>query len=84
MKDDDIIEMFREIASEESVYAPSFTVECLLQIDVLMKDGHKIVIYCGERTLVDCSGISHDGHFGVDNVMIMPIEDIEEIILRKR
>lgn len=84
MEDNEIIEMFRDIAVEESVYAPSFAVDCLLQVDVLMKGGHTIVIYCGERTLVDCSGISPDGHFGVDDVMIKPIRGIEEIHLKKR
>ncbi|WP_296862494.1 hypothetical protein [uncultured Methanobrevibacter sp.] len=84
MLDDEIIKMFRDIAVEESVYAPSFAVDCLLQVDVVMEGGHTIVIYCGERTLVDCSGISPDGHFGVDDVMIQPISDIEEIHLKKR
>ena len=84
MKDKDIIQMFKEIAVHESEYAPSFTVECLLQIDVVMEGGHTIRIYCGERTLVDCSGISPDGHFGVDEVMIQPICDIEEINLKMR
>lgn len=84
MLDDEIIKMFRDIAVEESVYVPSFAVDCLLQVDVLMKGGHTIVIYCGERTLVDCSGISPEGHFGVDNVMIKPIKDIKEIHLKMR
>lgn len=84
MKDNEIIEMFRDIAVEESVYAPSFTVNCLLQVDVIMKGGHTITIYCGERTLVDCSVISPDGHFGVDDVMIKPIKDIESIYLKMR
>ena len=47
-----------------------------------MKGGHTITIYCGEKALVDCSGISPDGHFGVDEVMIKPICDIEEIHLK--
>ena len=84
MLDDEIIKMFRDIAVEESVYAPSFAVDCLLQVDVLMGGDHTITIYCGERTLVDCSGISPDGHFGVDSVMIQPISDIEEIHLKMR
>lgn len=82
MLDDEIIETFRDIAIEESQYAPLFTFECLLQVDVVMKGGQTITIYCGERTLVDCSGISPDGHFGVDNVMIKPIKDIEFIHLK--
>lgn len=84
MLDNEIIEIFRNISVEESIYAPSFTIECLLQIDVVMKDGHTITIYCDEKTLVDCSGLSPDGHFGVDNVMIRPINDIEEIYLKFR
>jgi hypothetical protein len=84
MLDNEIVEKFREIAVEESQYAPSFTVECLLQVDVLMKGGHTITIYCGETTLVDCSGISPNGHFGVDSTMIKPICDIEEINLKLR
>lgn len=84
MKDNDIIEMFREIAVAESRYAPSFTVDCLLGVSILMKGGHTITIYCGEIALVDCSGISPDGHFGVDNTMIEPISDIEEINLKMR
>ena len=84
MEDNEIIEIFRDIAVEESVYVPSFAVDCLLQVDVVMKGGHTIIIYCGERTLVDCSGISPDGHFGVDSVMIQPISDIEEIHLKMR
>ena len=84
MEGNEIIEIFKDIAVEESQYAPSFTVECLLQVDVLMKGGHTIIIYCGERTLVDCSGISPDGHFGVDDVIIKPINDIEEIHLKFR
>ena len=55
-----------------------------MQVDVVMKGGQTITIYCGERTLVDCSGISPDGHFGVDNVMIKPIKDIESIHLKIR
>ena len=84
MKDDKIIEMFREIAIEESKYAPSFTVDCLLEAKIIMKNGHNIIIFCGERALVDCSGISPDGHFGIDNTMIWPIEDIEDIQLKMR
>lgn len=84
MLDDKIIEMFRNIAVEESVYAPSFIVDCLLQVDVVMKGGHTITIYCGEKALVDCSGISPDGHFGVDDTMIEPIKDIESIHLKMR
>ena len=84
MKDDKIIEMFRNIAIEESEYAPSFTVECLLEVKVILENGHNIIIYCGEKTLVDCSGISPDGHFGVDNTMIYPIKDIKEIQLKLR
>lgn len=84
MLDDDIIAMFRDIAVEESVYAPAFTVDCLLEVHVLMKGGQTIVIYCGEKTLVDCSGISPDGHFGVNETMIKPISDIESIQLRLR
>ena len=84
MEDNDIIEMFRDIAVEESVYAPSFVVDCLLQVDVVMKGGCAITIYCGERALVDCAGISPEGHFGIDDVMIKPISDIESIQLRMR
>ena len=84
MLDDEIIKMFRDIAVEESVYVPSFAVDCLLQVDVVMKGGHTIIICCGERTLVDCSGISPDGHFGVDSDMIKPIKDIESIQLKMR
>ena len=84
MKDDDIIEMFREIAVEESQFAPSFTVECLLEVNIFLKNRHRITIFCGEKTLVDCSGISPDGHFGVDNTMIQPICDIEKIELKLR
>ena len=84
MEIDEIIEIFRDIAVEESVYAPSFTVDCLLQVDVIMRGGHTITIYCGERTFVDCSGISPEGHFGVDETMITPIKDIEEIHLKMR
>ena len=31
MLDDEIIQMFRDIAVEESVYAPSFAVDCLFK-----------------------------------------------------
>ena len=84
MLDNEIVEMFRDIAVDESVYAPSFVVDCLLQVDVVMKGGCAITIYCGERALVDCSGISPDGHFGVDNVMIKPLKDIASIHLKIR
>ena len=84
MLDNEIVEMFRDIAVDESVYAPSFVVDCLLQVDVVMKGGCAITIYCGERALVDCAGISPEGHFGVDDVMIKPIADIESIHLKMR
>ncbi|WP_458453462.1 hypothetical protein [Methanobrevibacter sp.] len=84
MQDNEIIEMFRDIAVEESEYAPSFTVDCLLQVDVLMNGGHTITIYCGEKAYIDCSGISPDGHFGIDATKIKPICDIEEIHLKLR
>lgn len=84
MQDNEIIQMFRDIAVEESEYAPSFTVECLLQVDVVMKGNHTITIYCGEETLVDCSGIFPDGHFGIDAIKITPIKDIESIHLKMR
>ena len=84
MEDHEIIEIFRDIAVEESVFALSFAVDCLLQVDVVMEGGHTIVIYCGEKALVDCSGISPDGHFGVDATMIKPIKDIEAIHLKMR
>ena len=44
MIDDEIIEIFSDIAVEESEYAPSFTVDCLLQVDVIMKGGHTITV----------------------------------------
>ena len=84
MLDDEIIEIFREIAIEESEYAPAFTVNCLLEVDILMKNKHKITVYCGEETLVDCSGISPNGHFGINSTKINPICDIEEIKLKTR
>ena len=84
MKNTEIIKIFRDIAAEESIYAPSFTVDCLLQVDVVMKGNHTIVIYCGEKACVDCSATSPDGHFGVDETMITPIKDIEEIHLHFR
>lgn len=84
MKDIDIITMFRNIATNESEYAPTFTVHCLLEVDVTMKGGHTITIYCGETTLVDCSGISPNGHFGIDAIMIKPICDIKKIDLKMR
>ena len=84
MEDNEIIKIFGDIAVEESVYAPSFTVNCLLEVHVVMKGGYRIVIYCGEKAYVDCSGISPDGHFGIDNTMIEPICDIEAIHLKMR
>ena len=84
MENTEIIEIFRDIAVEESIYAPSFTVDCLLQVDVIMKGNRTIVIFCGEKAYVDCSATSSDGHFGVDATMIAPIKDIEEIRLHFR
>lgn len=84
MEYDEIIQMFKDIAVEESEYAPSFAVDCLLEVEVVMKGGHTITIFCGERTLVDCAAMSPDGHFGVDDTMIKPIKDIESIQLKKR
>ncbi|MBQ2612667.1 MAG: hypothetical protein IJG19_02140 [Methanobrevibacter sp.] len=84
MKINEIINIFSEIAVHVSEYAPSFTVDCLLQVDVVMKGNHTIVIYCGEKAHVDCSATSPDGHFGVDETMITPIKDIEEIHLHFR
>ena len=82
MLDNEIIQIFREIATDESIYAPSFTINCLLEVNIIMKGEHTITIYCSEKTLVDCSGISPNGHFGVDNTKIQPICDIEEINLK--
>lgn len=84
MIDNEIIEIFRKIAIEESEYAPSFVIDCLLQIDIIMNGDCVITIYCGEKTIVDCSGISPDGHFGIDNTKITPIKNIKEINLKMR
>lgn len=84
MIDTDIISIFRNIAIEESEYAPSFTIDCLLEVEVIMENNHEIVIYCGEKTYADCSGISPDGHFGINSTMISPISDIKEIHLKFR
>ena len=53
MKIEEIIQMFSQIASSTSEYAPSFTVDCLLQVDVIMKNDCKITVLCGEEEHID-------------------------------
>lgn len=80
----EIIAIFSEIAVHESEYAPSFTVDCLLQVEVLMKCNHKITVLCGEEEFIDCSATSTDGYLGIGDTLIKPIGDIEEIHLKMR
>ena len=49
----EIIAIFREIAVHESEYVPSFTVTCLLEVEVIMENNHKITVLCGESEIVD-------------------------------
>lgn len=80
----EIIAIFSEIAVHESEYAPSFTVDCLLQVELLMKGNHKITVLCGEEEFIDCSATSSDGYLGIGDTLIKPIIDIEEIHLKMR
>lgn len=80
----EIIAIFSEIAVHESEYAPSFTVDCLLQVELLMKGNHKITVLCGEEEFIDCSATSSDGYLGIGDTLIKPIRDIEEIHLKMR
>lgn len=80
----EIIAIFSEIAVHESEYAPSFTVDCLIQVDVIMKNNCKITVLCGESEVVDCSSTSSDGYLGIGDTIIKPIADIKEIHLKFR
>lgn len=80
----EIIQMFSEIASSTCEYAPSFTVDCLLQVDVIMKNDCKITVLCGEEEHIDCSANSSDGYLGIGDSLIKPINSIEEIHLKFR
>ena len=80
----EIIAIFREIAVHESEYVPSFTVTCLLEVEVIMENNHKITVLCGESEIVDCSATSPDGYLGIGDILINPISDIEDIHLKMR
>ena len=84
MKIEEIRNLFGAIAMHESEYVPSFTVTCLLEVEVLMKCNHKITVLCGEEELIDCSSTSSDGYLGIGDTLIKPISDIEEINLKMR
>lgn len=81
MKYDKVIEMFRNIATSESEYAPSFTINCLLQVDIEMKNGCKIIVVCGEKCFVDCAS---ENYIGIDATVVRPIKDIKNIDLKFR
>ncbi|WP_346662187.1 hypothetical protein [uncultured Methanobrevibacter sp.] len=80
----EIIAIFREIAVHESEYVPSFTVTCLLEVEVIMENNHKITVLCGEEEFIDCSANSPQGYLGIGDTLIKPICDIEKIHLKKR
>ena len=84
MKIEEIIQMFSQIASSTSEYAPSFTVDCLLQVDVIMKNDCKITVLCGEEEHIDCSATSSDGYLGIGDTLIKPIAEIQKIHLKFR
>lgn len=84
MQIEEIIEIFSKIATRASEYAPSFTVDCLIQVDVIMKNNCKITVLCGESEVVDCSSTSSDGYLGIGDTIIKPIKEIEEIHLKMR
>lgn len=84
MEIEEIIGIFREIAIEENGYAPSFTVDCLLQVEVIMKNDCKITVLCGEKEYIDCSTNSPQGYLGIGDTLIKPVEDILEIHLKRR
>ena len=80
----DITQLFKEMAISESAYAPTFTVTCLLQVDIIMKNDCKITVLCGEEEHIDCSATSSDGYLGIGDTLIKPIKDVKEIHLKLR
>ena len=84
MQIEEIIEIFSKIATRASEYAPSFTVDCLIQVDVIMKNNCKITVLCGESEVVDCSATTSDGYLGIGATLIKPLADIKEIHLNFR
>ena len=84
MQIEELIELFGEIAVETSEYTPAFTIDCLLEVNVIMKNNHKITILCGEEEHIDCSATSTGGYLGIGDTLIKPIKDIEEIHLKMR
>ena len=84
MKTDEIRDIFSEIAVHTCEYVPTFTVTCLLEVEVIMKNGVKITVLCGEEEFIDCSSESPSGYLGIGDTLIEPICDIEEIYLKMR
>lgn len=84
MKINEIINIFSEIAVHTCEYVPTFTIACLLEVEVIMKNGVKITVLCGEEEFIDCSSESASGHLGIGDTLIEPICDIEEIYLKIR
>lgn len=84
METEEIRNLFGKIALHESEYVPSFTVTCLLEVEVLMKGNHKITVLCGESEIIDCSSTSSDGYLGIGDTLIKPISGIEDIHLKMR
>lgn len=57
----------------------------LLEITVYMKDGHRIVIFYGDKTeYIDISNSSEDSYIGLGNTLVSPIKDIESIDVQWR
>ena len=84
MKINEIINIFSKIAVHTCEYVPTFTIACLLEVEVIMKNGVKITVLCGEEEHIDCSTTSSGGYLGIGDTLIKPICDIEEIHLKMR
>ena len=84
MKINEIINIFSKIAANTNEFVPTYTITSLLEVEVIMKNGIKITILCGEEEFIDCSSESSSGYLGIGDTLIEPICDIKEIHLKMR
>lgn len=84
MKTDEIRDIFSKIAVETCEYVPTYTITCLLEVEVIMKNDIKITVLCGEEVFIDCSSELPSGYLGIGDTLIKPICDIKEIHLKIR
>lgn len=82
MKREELIKCFDNEKTTKDTDLDVFETNKLLEIEVIMKHNHQIIIGYNERE--EYIDISSNHYIGLGGTLVSPIEDIEKIIVKWR